>query len=213
MEHTYAVLCECIWQKCQRDSWYGGRQVERYAELDHPQRWGFAYPPASQEQLRATEAALGFPLPPVLRALYAKVANGGFGPGGGIQDALGGYGSSSYDMLATTIVDDYDRCRQVGYTEMGHRGPVQLIDLANYEGQWKRGSGKEDLLLLPHEVWPEQLLSFEDLGCCMQACLDCKTGCVLCTAPSGNNEEYELRLIAPSLEDYLERWLRGEVVP
>ncbi len=38
-----------------------------------------------EEQLHATETALGFLLPLVLRALYAEVANGGFGPGGGIQ--------------------------------------------------------------------------------------------------------------------------------
>jgi hypothetical protein len=58
MEHAYAVLSERIWQKCQRDSWFGGGLDERDAELDHPQRWGFAYPPASEEQLHATEVAL-----------------------------------------------------------------------------------------------------------------------------------------------------------
>ncbi len=159
---------------------------------DHPQRTGFAYVPASEEQLRATEAALGFPLPPLLRALYAEVANGGFGPGGGIQGALGGYGSRT-DEPARTIVDDYDWHRQ-----------VRLVDLADYAGQGKRGSGKENLLL-PYEVWPERLLPLEDLGCCMQACLDCNTGLILCMAPSANEEEYELGLIVPSLEDYLER--------
>src|SRR5713101_8141546 len=38
------------------------------------------YPPATEEQLRASEQALGFLLPPLLRTLYAQVANGGFGP-------------------------------------------------------------------------------------------------------------------------------------
>ena len=47
----------------------------------------------------------------------------------------------------------------------------------------------------------------------MQACLDYKTGRVLCVAPSGNDEEYEIGPIASSLEEYLERWLREEVVP
>jgi hypothetical protein len=112
----------------------------------------FAYPPASEEQLRATETALGFLLPPVLSALYTEVANGGFGPGGGIQGTLGGYGSRT-DEQAGTIVDDYHWHCQIGYTEVGHHGPVRLIDLANTAEQWKHGSGKEDLLL-PHEVWP-----------------------------------------------------------
>jgi hypothetical protein len=56
-------------------------------------------------------------------------------------------------------------------------------------------------------------LSLEDLGCCMDACLDRKTGRVLCTAPLGNDERYELGPLNASLPDYLERWLRGEVIP
>jgi hypothetical protein len=47
----------------------------------------------------------------------------------------------------------------------------------------------------------------------MDACLDCKTGRVLCTAPLGNDEEYELGPLAASLSDYLKTWLRGEVIP
>ena len=200
-------------QKPTPERWlvWGGKLDLRHTRPDHPQRHGFAYPTAGEDQLRATETALGFLLPPVLRALYAEVANGGFGPGGGIQGALGGYGSRP-DESAVTIVDDYHWHCQVGYTESRYHGPVRLIDLAKTAEQWKRGSGKEDLLL-PHEVWPEQLLSLEDLGCCMKACLDCKTGRVLCVAPSGNDEEYEIGPIALSLEEYLERWLCDEVLP
>jgi SMI1 / KNR4 family (SUKH-1) len=211
MDTIFTGLFERIREKCRRDGWYGGALDLQHARSDHPQRHGFAYPPASEEQLRATETALRFLLPPVLRVLYAEVANGGFGPGGGIQGVLGGYGSRA-DELARTIVDDYHWHCQVGYTEIEHHGPAQLIDLSSAAKQGKYGSGKEDLLL-PHRVWPEQLLSLEDLGCCMKACLDCKTGRVLCVAPSGNDEEYEIGPIAPSLEDYLERWLRDEVVP
>jgi len=40
-------------------------------------------PPASQEEVAATEAALGFPLPEDLKQLYSGIANGGFGPGVG----------------------------------------------------------------------------------------------------------------------------------
>src|SRR5437763_1052228 len=86
---------------------------------------------------------------------------------------------------------------------------AESIDLATPAAHLKRGSGKEGLVL-PHEVWPEQLLSLEDLVCCMQACLDCQTGRVHCVAPSGNDEEYEIGLLASSLEEYLEHWLREE---
>jgi len=37
--------------------------------------------PASEAQLHATEEQLGFPPPPFLRALYSRVANGGYGLG------------------------------------------------------------------------------------------------------------------------------------
>lgn len=210
MVTAFTELFEGIREKCRRDGWYGGTLDLRLARSDHRQRHGFAYPPASEEQLRATETSLGFLLPPVLHALYSEVANGGFGPGGGIQGAVGGYGSRASES-ARTIVDDYRWHCQIGYTQIGHRGPVQLIDLAKTAEHWKRASSKKDLLL-PHEVWPEQLLSLEDLGCCMQAWLDCKTGRVLCIAPSGNDEEYEVGMIAPSLEEYLDRWLREEVM-
>jgi hypothetical protein len=59
---------------------------ERYQELCSrlPDCWSrkggsFTYPPATEEQLVATEAQLGFPLPPLLRLLYREVANGGNG--------------------------------------------------------------------------------------------------------------------------------------
>jgi hypothetical protein len=41
-------------------------------------------PPASAEDLAAAETRLGFALPPFLRRVYADVADGGFGPGGGL---------------------------------------------------------------------------------------------------------------------------------
>ncbi len=46
--------------------------------------------PCGEGWLGATEASLGFALPPALRQLYAEVADGGFGPGGGLYslDAL-----------------------------------------------------------------------------------------------------------------------------
>ncbi|WP_216858509.1 SMI1/KNR4 family protein [Actinomadura verrucosospora] len=37
-------------------------------------------PRATSEQIKEAEAALGFPLPPLLSRLYREVGNGGFGP-------------------------------------------------------------------------------------------------------------------------------------
>jgi len=214
MDTTDAGLFDRIREKCQRDGWYGGHlNAPRWLHVrpDDPQRAGFAYPPASEEQLAATEAVLGFPLPPSLHALYAEIANGGFGPGAGILGALGGYGSHT-DEPSGTILEEYDWHRQVGYARPVQEGRelARLVDLADY--QWKREKS-EEYLLLPCAVWPEQLLSLEDMGCCQEACLDCKTGRVLCTAPTENDEDYILWLLSPSLEGWLERWLRGEVLP
>jgi len=50
--------------------------------------------PASEAALQAAEARLGTPLPALLRRLYGEVANGGFGPGGGllsIEKAVAAY--------------------------------------------------------------------------------------------------------------------------
>lgn len=57
----------------------------------HDSRSGFEFPPATEEQVQATEEALGLPLLPLLRALYTQVANGGFGPACGITGVCGGY--------------------------------------------------------------------------------------------------------------------------
>ena len=51
-------------------------------------------PRAAPAALDQAEADLGFPLPPVLRQVYLEVADGGFGPGGGlmrIADAAAAY--------------------------------------------------------------------------------------------------------------------------
>ncbi len=213
MDTLYSGLFDRIREKCQRNGWYGGDLcTPRWLQVqpDHPQRAGFAYPPASEEQLTATEAALGFLLPPLLRALYKEIANGGFGPGVGIQGAIGGYGSS-IDEQVSTIVVDYEFHLQVGYANMEGRQPASLVDLANYAWQSQRGKTKK-YLLLPYEDWPEQLLTFEDLGCCQETCIDCKTGRILCTAPTVNDKEYILFWLAPSLEIYLEHWLQSKVM-
>jgi hypothetical protein len=62
-------------------------------------------PPADEALLVRAEAFLGFPLPPELRALYLGVADGGFGPGYGMnplgelvcqhRDALAGEGPTA----------------------------------------------------------------------------------------------------------------------
>ncbi|MEU8608467.1 SMI1/KNR4 family protein [Actinoplanes sp. NPDC048791] len=53
----------------------------------------FPQDPASEEALAEAEQTIGFPLPPLLRRLYLEVANGGFGPFGGVEGVEDGYAS------------------------------------------------------------------------------------------------------------------------
>lgn len=81
---------------------HGGRFRARL-DARAPQKLGFEYPRASEEQLLATEEALGFPLLPLLRTLYAQVANGSFGFGYGLRGAIGGFDGCG----SGTIIDQY----------------------------------------------------------------------------------------------------------
>ncbi|MEV8561606.1 SMI1/KNR4 family protein [Streptomyces sp. NPDC051917] len=59
----------------------------------------FTPAPASAEALAEAERIIGYPLPPLLRRLYTEVANGGFGPFGGIEGLRNGYTSDGPSML------------------------------------------------------------------------------------------------------------------
>lgn len=49
------------------------------------------YPPAAAAAVAAAEAAMGLTLPPLLRRVFTEIANGGFGPGGGLIGLPGGH--------------------------------------------------------------------------------------------------------------------------
>jgi hypothetical protein len=66
------------------DDVFGGAQpgvgMEIYEDEAPPDTPRDLPPPASQEDIAATESALGFSLPADLKQLYTGIANGGFGP-------------------------------------------------------------------------------------------------------------------------------------
>jgi hypothetical protein len=59
-------------------------------------------PPITAELLAVEEGRLGFALPPLLRAIYLRVGNGGFGPGYGLIGVADGH--SVHDQ---SLVDLY----------------------------------------------------------------------------------------------------------
>jgi hypothetical protein len=227
-DEMYAALFTRIREKCQQQHWFGsdyenpfkeqewvggvaratrrwyesrGKQyaIERDADLPPlPVYTDFEFPPATEEQLRATEGVLGFPLPHLLRALYAQLANAGFGPRYGIMGALGGYA----DNFGTIV--DAALMRRKGY---------RPVDLAECEKQAYAIPTKELPFTLvsnmeiepPDGTWPESLLDFCHHGCGDLSSIDIRTGRIFV----GGNPLlwYE----ATSLEEWFERWLNGEM--
>lgn len=205
-----------IWQRilhhCQQQDWYGGdghntatfsKRGERYEVTydpygnerrfdndpdDHPRKTSFAYPPATTEQFLATEQYLGFSLPPLLKTLYARLANGGFGPGFGLMGVVGGY------CEAGNMLENYQF----------HRQRARLIDLETYTW-WA------DTLELPDTVWPRTMLYLCDWGWGTSFCIDCQTGKVYLKFPGERDLHYRLKLQATSLEEWFEQWLQDEL--
>jgi SMI1 / KNR4 family (SUKH-1) len=102
-------------------------------------------PPASEDDLRAAERVIGFPLPPLLRRLYGEIANGGFGPSLGVEGLPGGHSSDC------GVADD----------DCGM--------LALYGAHRRGGFDAEEPPPLPLGV-----LFFCDFGCATWSLLDCR---------------------------------------
>jgi hypothetical protein len=81
-------------------------------------------PVASLGAVAEVEEVIGYPLPPLLRRLYLQVANGGFGPQGGI------IGVSGYDYWSSDVFADITESAMAFRAEPNGRrqGMVQLLD-------------------------------------------------------------------------------------
>jgi hypothetical protein len=78
-------------------------------------------PPASETEIRRVEGELGFALPAALRRVYAEVADGGFGPGGGIAPLDGVL--DAYRDLRSGAVLPRDRAWPDGLLPVVERDP------------------------------------------------------------------------------------------
>lgn len=226
MNNSYEMLFKSIRAKCQQNNWFGpdllspkhyegvviyddsfdfisppdDREpiaVTTFVSVDAPNRFGFILPPASEALLQQTEERLGFPLPPLLRALYAHVANGGFGPGTGLKGIPEGYGKKGYPYSNDndTIVDQYL-----------WRGYASTFDLTQIE---KPEQQKYSNLEVPYGVWPKQLLPICDMGCAQEACLASDERMFVAT-PIASNERYGLSQLPWTFEEWLWRWVHDE---
>ena len=88
--------------------------------------------PASEEQLNAAERRLGFALPPLLRRVYAEVANGGVGPGPGMLGVKGGqpndHGKTVEDLYAEMLEAVQENRRWVW--------PAGLLPIVDHSGTY-----------------------------------------------------------------------------
>jgi len=222
----HMALCERIWEHCRHLEYYGPnlrlKGIEHRGYFDangklqvrvitHDPHTGFEFPPATEEQLQATEEALGIPLPPMLRALYAQVANGGFGPAYGITGARGGYYFGDDGRYETV-----DMCTDSDPT-------VHYIDLRGYE----QVRGDPVYFELRQTIQPAHFLHLCYKGCSIDDYIDGISGRVYQTGWCGSLSDSFVPnkvlpgkwvpealigywRIADSVEDWLERWLRGE---
>jgi hypothetical protein len=133
--------------------------------------------PVSEEDVRRTEAAIGFPLPPLARRIYLELADGGVGPFGGIEGIVdGGFPLGEVTDEAEGPCDDPDEppapphgvvffcdfgcamwalldCRhpqgQMWWWDQGDRYKLHLT-LSEWFAAWLAGE--------PHDVWARKAL-------------------------------------------------------
>lgn len=84
--------------------------------------------PAALEQIRLTEAALGFDLPPVYKDVVGKIANGSFGPGYGMFGVEGGHG----DFDGKSLLELYVQSHTPGAKGYLPLLPEKMLPLCNW---------------------------------------------------------------------------------
>ena len=173
-----------------------------------------AFPPATRRQIRETERKLGFPLPPLLRLLYERVGNGGFGPCYGIVGGVGGFPFQN------------QRGRHVAAVSLEYRRWYSSIRLEDCQqmtiGTWEQARQEQDLpigkryrkyeqdsdrlvFLIPSGAWPTSLLALLHHGCGICSWIDAHSSSVYdWFSPDG---ECDLLIWDNTLEAWLDDWL------
>ena len=215
----YTRLCERIVAHCRERNWYGpdtplpGEEDEYYEDgvfhVHHPLHdlhSGFAFPPATEEQLARTEEVMGFAHPPLLRALYLQVANGGFGPGTGIIGAFGGYCTDRKHDPRYLPMQKAHLLKEYGEAFCMESYPNRFNPITFDLEQHEKREGDGGPFLLSTGAWP---LSF------LQLCGAWYGDAYCLHAPSDRVyavwAEMELWRVADSLAEWLERWLEGGI--
>ncbi len=149
------------------------------------------FPITTTETIREAELHLGFTLPALLRELYLKVGNGGFGPGYGLFGLPNGAPAIHSDGKYYDLVSFYHLYR-------GEQ-PAQPLK-HDFQTQ---GS----LFLETLDAWFDQLVPICAWGCHQYSLLDCSQAeapVIHYIGPGG-----ELILESPSFAGWIMDWLNG----
>jgi hypothetical protein len=152
------------------------------------------YPPTTHAIVNAAEKKLGFRLPILLREMYTRVGNGGFGPGYGIYGLEGGYLQTIHGSKCSSLVDIYLEAKPTGrpLSELGH-------DFTR-DGSLSFGDNINE--------WPQKLVEICSLGDDMYYCIDCSSSAapiLLLIAYGG-----EFQIHCSSFEEWFENWLNND---
>lgn len=191
---SYQPIFEAIRQHCAAQGWYGAEMLgpeHRNVRDDDPRYSGFAFPPVTEAQVRERENRLGLQLPPVLRACYTELANGGFGPAYGLRSIID---ESEYpdDLLAhyPGLYEEYE-----------------VLDLDMMAAS-DRGT---HVFEIPYLRWIRTALPLIEEGCARSLCLDVMSGSIF--RFGGSSTGYIFRYVAPNFEALLGLWLSDELYP
>jgi hypothetical protein len=84
-------------------------------------------PPVSSKGLTDAETRLGFPLPPLLRVLYTRIGDGGYGPGRGLDPLLEG----DWSLVAKAV-----RTCVAAAAEGDPWWPAKLVEFVSWGGHY-----------------------------------------------------------------------------
>jgi len=145
--------------------------------------------PVTTEDLIEAEAKLGFPLPPLLKRIYAEVGNGGFGPGYGLFKLT----------LDRSVDNEYDNALVDTYLAL-HQTDDEV---------WSLSPGEESAEAHQPIEYPGQILMICEWGCTIYSFLDCSSPEYRVLRKDHNYSLTEHVLECPSFLQWLEAWLAG----
>ncbi len=182
---------------CAEHHYYGAWGFwRRYGQEKLALSQGFAFAPATDEQLQETEDILGFRLPSLLRLLYKKLANGGFGPGAGLCGAVGGSGTPG-----TLTVSDYPARSDERVVKYHANNLLPLLSIAKLADRWELSASGHHVFYHEAGLWFREFVPLFDLGCQVVVCSD-PMGSVFLRSPS----EHGL-IVLTNIHQTLAQWL------